>query len=138
MPSDSSAVDTALLGKLNGDATLTAFGGTYWDEAPDGSTAFVIVSLVNEDDIGQFGGRSYEDALYLVKAVALSTATGKDVKAAAARIDVLLEGGTLTPTGYTLMTMQRESRVRYTEVDEADASIRWQHRGGRYQVAVSL
>lgn len=136
---DSSAIDTALLAKLNGDDTLIALmpNGAHWDEAPAGSTRFVIVSLVDSSDVGQFGGRSYEDALYLVKAVALST-SGGDVKAAAARIDALLENGTLAPTGYTLMTMQRESRVRYTEVDEADAAIRWQHRGGRYQVMVSL
>ena len=78
------------------------------------------------------GGCAYEDALYLVKVVALGS--GVDVKAAAARIHTLLEDQVLTVSGYTHMVMHRESRIRMTEVDQADASIRWQHRGGRYRV----
>lgn len=136
---DSSDIDNALVAKLGADATLLALmpNGVYVDEAPANSTRFVIVSLVDEHDEPQFGSRSFEDALYLVKAVALSTTAG-NVKAAAARIDALLEGATLTVTGYTTMVVQRESRVRYTEVDDDDQAIRWQHRGGRYQVQMSL
>ena len=135
---DSSDIDNALVAKLGGDATLLSYmtNGVYVDEAPPGSTKFVIVSLVDEADEPQFGGRSFENALYLVKAVALSTAAA-NIKAAAARIDALLEGGTLTAAGYSLMTMTREARVRLTEVDEVDASIRWQHRGGQYRVVMS-
>lgn len=135
---DSSDVDNALILKLLGDSVLMALtpDGVFFDEAAQGKTRFVIVSLVNEDDAQMFQNRAYEDALYLVKAVALST-SGANIKAAAARIDALLEGGTLTVAGYTLMTMHRESRVRYTEVDDIDRSIRWEHRGGRYQVMVS-
>jgi hypothetical protein len=137
--SDSSDVDNALIAKLGGDATLLALvpNGVYYAEAPSGSTRFVIVSLVDEADVPQFGGRSQEDALYLVKAVMLSTAGG-DIKSAAARIDALLEQGTLTVSGYNLMTMHREARVRLTEVDDQDAAIRWQHRGGMYRLMVSL
>src|SRR5678815_758600 len=136
---DSSDVDNALIAKLGSDATLLALvpNGVFYAEAPPGSTRFVIVSLVDESDVPQFGGRSQEDALYLVKAVMLSTAGG-DIKSAAERIDALLEQGTLTVSGYSLMTMHRESRVRLTEVDDMDASIRWQHRGGNYRVMVSL
>jgi len=138
MSVDSSEIDNALVAKLGADAALLAIAtnGVYWDEAPAGSTKFVIVSLVDEHDEAMFGARAFEDALYLVKMVALST-SGADVKAAAARIDTLLEGGTLTPAGYRLMVMQRESRIRITEVDDVDASIRWQHRGGQYRVMVS-
>ena len=46
-----------------------------------------------------------------MKAVALSTANG-DTKAAAARIDALLEGGDLTVSGYQLMAIFREGRVQ--------------------------
>jgi hypothetical protein len=139
MPSDSSDVDNALIAKLGADATLLALmpNGVYLDEAPQGSTRFVIVSLIDEHDAAMFEARAFEDALYLVKAVALSTAGG-NVKDAAARIDVLLENGTLAIAGYKLMTMSRESRIRSTEVDEVDGSIRWQHRGGRYRVQVSV
>src|SRR5678816_383390 len=139
MSVDSSLIDNALIAKLGADATLLAIctNGVYWDEAPSGSTKFVIVSLVDELDEPQFQGRAYEDALYLVKAVALST-SGADIKAAAARIDVLLEDQTLTVAGYTHMVMNRESRVRITEVDDIDPSIRWFHRGGNYRVQQSI
>lgn len=136
---DSSAIDAALVGKLLGDATLMATmpDGVFWEEANPGAERFVIVSLVDEADAQRFGSRSHEDALYLVKCVALSS-SGGDVKTAAARIDALLEGGTLAPVGYTLMTMYRERRERHTEVDALDPSIRWQHRGGQYRVVASL
>lgn len=137
---DSSDIDNALVAKLAGDGTLTSLmpGGVFVDEAPAGSSQFVIVSLVSEDDAQQFGGRAFEDALYLVEARELSKVATKNIKAAAARIDALLEHGTLTIAGYNLMTMHREDRVRFTEVDEVDESIRWQHRGGHYRVVASL
>jgi hypothetical protein len=122
---DSGDVDAALSAKLLAD-----------DTAPKGKTKFVILSLINEEDEQQFQSRAYEDNLYLVKAVAMET-TGANVKAAAARIDALLEGGTLTVSGYSLMRITRVARVRYTEVDDVDEDIRWQHRGGHYAVTVS-
>lgn len=135
---DSSAIDAALVGKLLADATLTATmpDGVFWEEANPGAQRFVIVSLVDQHDEQRLGSRAFEDALYQVKAVALSS-SGGDVKTAAARIDTLLEGGTLTATGYSLMTMHRQARIRITEVDDEDPSIRWQHRGGHYRVVVS-
>jgi phosphopantothenate synthetase len=110
------------------------------DEAPPNSTRFVIVSLVDEADEAQFGGRAFEDALYLVEARILSTTTNANaaVKAAAARIDALLEDQTLSVTGYVWSTMHRESRVRLTEVDDADSAIRWFRRGGNYRVQMSV
>jgi hypothetical protein len=35
------------------------------------------------------------------------------------------------------MVMRRRSRIRLTDVDQVDPSIRWFHRGGRYQVMVA-
>jgi len=135
--SDSSEIDAALSQKLLTDATLTALmpDGVYFDAAASSKTKFVIISLLSEEDEQMFGGRAFEDGLYLVKAVALET-TGANVKAAAARIDILLENGTLTIAGYTVMRMQRVARVRYTEVDEQN-DARWQHRGGHYALTVS-
>jgi hypothetical protein len=138
---DSSAIDAALVVKLGADATLLALcpNGVYVDEAPPGSTRFVIVSLVGEDDEATYGqGRTVEDALFQVEARMLSTVAGADIKAAAARIDVLLEDQPLTVTGYTWMTLHRESRIRTTEVDEADPSIRWYRRGGHYRLQMSI
>jgi predicted PhzF superfamily epimerase YddE/YHI9 len=132
---DSGEIDKALVAKLASDATLLGYmpNGVYWDEAAQGSTRFVIVSLVNAADVQQFGGRDHEDALYLVEARALSTASA-NIAAAAARIDALLDNETLTIAGYRMMLMQRESRIRLTEVDDVDPSIRWYRRGGQYRV----
>lgn len=132
---DSSDIDSALVAKLAADATLLGYmpNGVYVDEAPQGMTRFVIVSLIEEHDVQQFGGRDHEDALYLVEARALSTA-GATIKQAAARIDALLDNGTLTITGYRLMLLQREARIRSTEVDDVDPTIRWYRRGGHYRL----
>jgi hypothetical protein len=136
---DSSDIDNALLAKLGGDAQLLALmpNGVYWDVAMDQMTRFVIVSLVDETDAQHFNGRSHEDALYLVKAVGLST-TNPDMKAAAARIDALLDHQTLTVAGYTTMAIYREARDRATEVDDVDPKVKWYHRGGHYRVVMSL
>jgi hypothetical protein len=137
---DSQDVDAALVTKLAADATLAALlqsgASVFIDEAAQASTKFVIVSLADQQDVQKFEGRAFEDALYLVEARMLST-SGGNIKAAAARIDALLEGGTLTVSGYALMTMHRESRTRFTEVDQVDPSIRWYRRGGNYRVQVS-
>ena len=140
---DSSDIDNAIVLKLASDATLTALlqsgAAVFVDEAKSGSTKFVIVSLVSEVDVPQFGGRSFEDALYLVEVRMLatpSTAVG-NIKAAAARVDALLDGGTLTVAGYTLMVMRREERFRTLERDEADESITWHRRGGHYRIVMS-
>jgi len=136
---DPSVITNALIAKLGADATLLALvpNGVYYAEAPPGSTRFVIVTLVDGDDVQQFGGRSYEDALYAVEARMLSTAGG-NIAAAAARIEVLLEGQSLTAAGYTWMDMHRESPIRTTETDDADPSIRWYRRGGQYRVQMSV
>jgi hypothetical protein len=144
---DSSDIDTALVAKLQADSALTALmpDGVFMDEAGKSfvsggnSTRFVVVSLVDEIDVDVFGGTAFEDALYLVKAVELKPATGSgNIKAAAARIQVVLHDQVLTVAGYTHMTLHREERKRYTEVDAVDPSIRWWHRGGHYRVQQSL
>lgn len=141
MPPDSSDIDSALVVKLGSDATLLGLcpNGVYVDEAPPGATRFVIVSLVEEADEATFGtGRTIEDALFTVEARMLSTVTGANIKAAAARIDVLLEDQPLTVAGYTWMTLHREARIRITEVDDVDTSIRWYRRGGQYRLQMSV
>lgn len=136
--SDSSEIDQALVMKLGADPSLLALmpNGVYWDQAPPNLTRFVIVSLIDATDVPQFGGRAFEDVLYLVKAVSRSDLNA-DMKAAAARIDALLDYGTLTVPGYSLMSLRRTERIRVTEVDDVDQAIRWFHRGGQYRVMVS-
>jgi len=72
--------------------------------------------------------------------VARTTAinAASNVRSAAARIDALLEDTTLTVSGYTTFEVSRESRIRITEVDDADPTIRWYHRGGQYRVQMTL
>lgn len=136
---DSSTIDQAIAAKLLGDSTLQGLlpDGVWFDEAKQGATRFVVVSLIIEADEPAFGGRAFEDALYLVKAVVLAS-TGVNIAQAAARIDALLEDQPLTASGYTWMTVFREERIRTTEVDEFNRDLRWLHRGGRYRVQMSV
>lgn len=137
---DSSEIDNALVAKLGADAQLLSYAinGVHMDEAPPKTTRFVIVSVIDAFDEGVFGGRAVEDVLYLVEYRELKQGTGQ-AKAAAARIDELLnEGELVVPAGYTFMAMFRDSRTRHTETDEAEESIRWYRRGGRYRVQVSM
>lgn len=139
---DGQDIDTALLTKLSSDSTLLTLmpDNVWFDEAPPGSKRFVRITLVDENDEAIFGGRKFEDARYLVTAVALSTApsAAANVKSAAARIDALLEDTTLTVSGYTTLEVSRESRIRTTEVDDVDPTVRWYHRGGQYRVQMTL
>jgi hypothetical protein len=137
---DSSEIDAALVAVLANDAQLKAImpDGVYFDEAPPACRNFVIVSLFHSDDVAFFPARrSVEDLLYVVKGVSFGT-SGATVKAAAARIDQLLENAALVVNGYDCMTVHREQRIRYPEVDAIDPSIRWQHRGGHYRVAMAI
>lgn len=139
-PPDSALIDAALLARLSGDATLMAIctDGVYVDEAKQNATKFVIVSMVDQFDESVYVlGRAIESALYLIKAVTLGSSSLQAAQAAA-RIDAILEDVPLTASGYTGMSLFRESRLRLTEVDEVDPSIRWQHRGGNYRVEMSV
>jgi hypothetical protein len=127
----------ALLARLAGDAVLRALcpHGVYLDEAPANATRFVIVSFVVGFDEPMFGGRGLEDVLYLVKSVMTTSDTSA---AAATRIQALLHHQPLAVVGAAMTVMRRRDRVRETEVDAVDPSMRWYHRGGRYQVVTSL
>lgn len=141
MAADPSDVDAAIVAALKTDTSsgglMTLMTDGVWiDMAPKDSTKFVIVSLSTHEDQYEFAGAAYEKSVYLVKAVDLNI-SGTRAKAAAARIHALLQDVPLSISGYVHMLTQREERIRYTEVDEENADIRWQHRGGRYQVFVS-
>jgi hypothetical protein len=141
---ESAAIDEALIDLLNGDAELRATmpDGAFFDAAPPDKTRFVIVTLESHVDGAAFPGvHAFEDLVYAIEAVALTTIANanRDVRTAAARIDTLLDGNrTLTAPGYELMVMQRTGdRIRLTEVDDLDPTIRWYHRGWRYQIVMS-
>lgn len=134
-----SAIDAALIGKLVNDATLMALttDGVYFGEGKPGLTAFTLVSLAGGETESVFGSRAIDSRLYLVKAVIKGTASA-NARAAADRIDALLQDGTLSVSGYNFMDCNLEEPIGVTEVDDLDQAIRWQHFGGFYRVQVSV
>src|SRR4029453_7516396 len=136
---ESTAIDVALLARLQADTTLQGLlpDGIHWAEAPPDVKQCGIVSLIIAEDHGVFGGRGIESILYLVKAVVfgLDAVPAND---AAARIEVLLEDQPLTVATYAGMTCHREERIGYVDVDDRDPLLRWQHRGGPFRVEMSL
>jgi len=141
MPPDTSAIDAALLDRLGADALLKTLAphGVWFDEAPAGAIKFVIVSLVDAVDVDQHGGHAYEDLLYAVEYRELKQAEAQSkARQAAQRIRELLDDQPLTVTGYTWMATYRERPERHTEVDDLDASIKWNRRGGQYRVQMAV
>jgi hypothetical protein len=150
MPIDSGEIDTAVLNHLASDATLMAFvpDGIWFDEGPANGKRFVILSVFDTIDDRRFEGRSHETVIYMIKAVILTTTPNATATArqAAARIDALLDPqppdppATIVAPGYSIMASYREPaipRVRHTEVDDVDPTIRFLHRGGHYRVVMS-
>jgi hypothetical protein len=139
MAPDSAALVNAVIAKLNGDTPLLALvpNGVYEDVGPPGATKFVVVSLIIGTDTSVFvHGRVIEDLLLLIEARVRFTGRN-DVgaaSAAAARIDALLEDGTVDAAGYLVTAIRRDEPVHNTEVDEVDPTIRWKRRGGRYRL----
>src|SRR5262245_30001688 len=110
--------------------------GVFWDISPAGKTRIVIVKLMGHELTDMFASAAFEQPLYLVKAVELSTSAANVINAAK-RIDALLNNGTLAPAGYSLMTLQYQEYIRYAEADTTNPDARWQHCGGMYLVSVS-
>jgi hypothetical protein len=140
---DSSLVDDAIIATLLKDSQLRTLcpDGVWSDQAGEGKERFVIISLVDHNDVPVFEGRGFEDALYLVKAV-IKNGKG-DIKGACGRIDEILSGadgrGAIIPVAdFGELSIAREARVRYTEVDDQEPTLRWLHRGGRYRVHAAL
>jgi hypothetical protein len=138
-PPDSSLVEDAVLAVLLNDAELSALcpDGVWWDSANVDARRFVIVSLIAHVDEPVFGGRAWEDFTLLVKVVMLN-ASSVDIRAAALRLDELLDDQPLTVEGYDYMAMFREHRIRYMEHDVENAAIRWLHRGAHYRVLMAI
>ena len=133
------AVDTALVARLAGDATLAALlpDGVWVDVAAAGKTRFAIVQHQTHEDVRGFGAPAlYETCQYRVTARVLET-TGVNANAAARRIHRLLHDQPLAAAGYAPMSTLRVDRIKFQEVDAVDNDIRWQVAGGDYEVFVS-
>lgn len=135
----SSDLDVAVLTALQASAALAAVcpDGVHWDPAPPGLLRFVVLSQLEADDSYVLGGGWLrERVLYLVKAVAQDTSSA-DLAAAEDAIETALhDAGGLSAPGYAIQLCERLEYVRYTEIDEI-TDLRWQHRGGQYQVWAS-
>ncbi len=137
---DSGEVDEAIIGLLANDSELTQLmpHGVSFGVGRKDATRHVVVSLIDHDDERQLAGkRAHETFLYLVKVVALAR-PAVEVKRGAKRIDELLDGARPTIEGYQVMRIRRVKRIRYPEPDPANNDLLWQHRGGEYEVMVSV
>lgn len=139
---DSGAIGNALVAKLGADSALLALcpNGVYWaDDAPEGLTRFVTVSLVVSFDDALFGGRAFEEHTFEIEAKMLSgIGTVANLAAAAARIDVVLEDSPLIVSGFTWMETRRRGTERVVERDGVDPKLLWRRRGGQYVVQMAL
>src|SRR5262245_4384920 len=144
---DQSLLDAAVMETLANDPTLMSYvTGVYWAIAPEGSLKFVVVSLSHFERVPAFDDGRGEDAiertLYLVKVTMHQTGdTATAIRDAAARVHDLLHHAELDLSSPpdVLMQCARIDRVRYTEPEPTDPGAqRWYHRGGLYEVAVSV
>ena len=136
---NSSLVDDAVVQRLVNDATLQGLmpDGVYFNVARKDATRFVVLEVSGHADTYGFNFEAWQVFRYLIKAVALNS-NGSDVAAAADRINVLLQDAMDLPiAGYQVMRSQRTQYVRYLDVDPENPSIRWQYRGGFYEVQVT-
>lgn len=129
------AIRKALYAKLNGDGTLAAMlsaaTAIYDARAPQSATyPLVIFNLQSGRDAYTHGGRSWEDHVWLVKAVDQSGSAdaADDI---AGRVDELLSGGALTLVGRTQLYLRREGTVRYIE---QDGDITYRHSGATFRL----
>ena len=100
---------------------------------PTGLFPFVIFNKVSGTPTRRFGGNAFDSQIWLVKAVARDTSSSAAEDIAKA-IDDLLDFGTITVSGATLLFLARESDVDYAETD-GDQTYR--HHGALYRVAIA-
>ena len=134
MPLD--ALDDAVVGFLLSDATLMAMleGEVYLDLAPEGvDTPYVIVSLQQEIPTFEFGGVAFVTARYSIT-VYDKAKTKTAAQAAVDRIDVLLNDGAPSITGFTLMVCHRVERRASVRQEGA---FWWQERACDYELWAS-
>lgn len=99
------------------------------------STRFPYVIFNKQSGIPaqNFGGNAYDNHVWLVKAVAndTSSSTAEDIAKA---IDDLLDFGSITVSGGTLLFLARDSDVDFVETD-GDQTYR--HHGANYRLIVA-
>jgi hypothetical protein len=99
----------------------------------DAPFPFVIFHKQSGRPVQRFGGNAFDDHLWTVKAVDRGGSSSKAEDIAKA-IDDLLDFGTITVSGGTVLALTRESDVDYTET--ADDQM-YAHRGALYRLRVA-
>lgn len=129
------AVKAALWSKLANDGTLNAMlaGSQYvFDGMAPQETArpYIIFQIVSGVPSHSFSGRVYDNDLILVKGLTdgFSTVAAGQI---AERIDTLLDDGTLSISGRTLLYMRRDDDVEYAET--TGEGVRINHSGAQYR-----
>jgi len=129
-----------LIAVLSADAALMAIAtdGVFFNVGPSSAQRFVVLALPGTTDTEMFGGVAFETAHYEIKSVIMN-GSSDDSAHAASLIDADLVGleSRLAPAAlvsHGLVLVQREQRIRYTETDPKAVDVRWQHRGGLYEV----
>lgn len=125
---------TGLYAKLTGGTALTALlSGTtavYDSLAPQSAALPYVIFQQQAWNVETADPRRREDAYMLVKAV---SATGfAQAGSIDAACDALLDGGSISVTGHTVMWQKRIEQIRYIETDQAGRNI--YHQGGLYQI----
>jgi hypothetical protein len=127
----SDAIDAAVQSYLAGDSTLSALltGGVHnfyeWDTdgMPPLTPPYALVWLYTAKDVREMRRRAWEECRYIVFVEAGAGTTLSTVQQACARIDQLLDGGTFSISGYTLLKSERERRFAgVVQMDELDSS----------------
>jgi hypothetical protein len=94
---------------------------------------FVVFHKQSGRPVQRFGGNAFDDHLWTVKAVDRGGSSSKAEDIAKA-IDDLLDFGTITVSGGTVLALTRESDVDYTET--ADDQM-YRHHGAMYRLRVA-
>jgi hypothetical protein len=131
-----SDVDAAVVQRLLQDPALAALmpDGVFFNTAPLHATRFVVLERFGPTPTYMFGGPAWAIFRYQIKAVALNS-TGSDVNAAEARIYALLQDAfDLAIPGAAVMRLELFQGIRYMDPDPENPAIRWQHRGGLYDL----
>ena len=139
MSLDVNAMRSGIFDKLTGASALTTLlsagtAGVFAYLAPENEDPPYVVFSPQSPPLPQrrLGGGSvaWEDALWLVKAVAEGHSAA-EAGTSSKQIDVALDLATLTVSGYTTMSCAREQAVSYPEFE---AGKRFNHEGALYRV----
>jgi hypothetical protein len=135
---NSKAVRQALYQKLNVSSVTNLLGGgsaslVHAVANPQATFPLCVFQEQSARSVLRMGGNAFDSQLWLVKGVvrATSASVAEDIDKA---VRDLLDFGTLTITGGTLLALTRESAVSYSETQ---GDVQYRHHGSLYRLVVS-